>query len=211
MNIEKPIVHNETTENLTNAQLVKLLKAIDADIHPQAGPMMKMALFTGARRGELFKLQWKHIDFERGFILLVDPKGGPDQKIPLNNLARDLLKNHPREQSFFVFPGRSGGQRVNIGKQVRKIANDAKLPKSFRPLHGCRHTFASMLASSGQADLYVIQKLLGHKNPQTTQRYAHLRNQTLKNASGIAASIIEDAVKGTKENEKKIINLEEHS
>ena len=203
--IEKPIVHNETTENLTNAQLAKLLKAIDADEHPQAGPMMKMALFTGARRGELFKLKWKHIDFERAFITLEDPKGGPDQIIPLNNSAKELLKNHPREKSPFVFPGRKGGQRVNIGKQVRKIANDAKLPKTFRPLHGLRHVYASMLASSGKVDLYVLQRLLTHKNPQTTQRYAHLRDEALKRASDVAGELLKSATEAKKNvNIKKV-------
>jgi integrase len=203
--IEKPIVHNVKTEDLSNAQLVKLLKAIDADEHPQAGPMMKFALFTGLRRGEMFKLKWRHIDFERGFLTLRDPKGGPDQIIPLNNSAKELLKNHPREKSPFVFPGRKGGQRVNIGKQVRKIADDAKLPKNFRPLHGLRHTYASMLASSGQVDLYVLQKLLTHKNPQTTQRYAHLRDKALKKASDLAGDIINETLK---EKSKKVVNLE---
>lgn len=208
--IEKPIVHNMKTEDLSNAQLVKLLKTIDADEHPQAGPMMKFALFTGMRRGEMFKLKWKHVDFERGFLTLRDPKGGKDQLIPLNNSARDLLKNHQRVQSLFVFPGRSGGQRVNIGKQVRKIADKAKLPKSFRPLHGLRHVYASMLASSGQVDLYVLQKLLTHKSPQMTQRYAHLRDETLKQASDLAGEIIQEAANSSKDaDDKKVINLED--
>ena len=52
-----PQVYNEKTEDLTPEQLKKLLEAIDEDIHPQAGTIMKMALFTGMRRGELFKLK----------------------------------------------------------------------------------------------------------------------------------------------------------
>ncbi|MEA3437574.1 MAG: integrase, partial [Thermodesulfobacteriota bacterium] len=89
--IELPRVNSEKTEDLTPGQLQNLLKAIDADSNTYAGNMMKMALYTGMRRGEMFKLKWKNIDFEHGFIELVDPKGGPDQKIPLNNAARDLL------------------------------------------------------------------------------------------------------------------------
>jgi len=79
-----------------------ILEAIERDTNIQAANMMKLALFTGMRRGEMFKLKWKDIDFNRGFINIKDPKGGPDQKIPLNDAARDLLKSHPRTKSQFV-------------------------------------------------------------------------------------------------------------
>lgn len=131
--MQKPTVNNVKTEDLTNDQLKKLLEAIEADEHPQAGPIMKMALFTGMRQGELFKLKWKDIDFEKGFITLRDPKGGPDQKIPLNVPAKTLLELHPKT-SPYVFPGRKGSQRTEIAKQVRSIADAAGLPKDFRPL-----------------------------------------------------------------------------
>ena len=58
-----------------------------------------------------------------------------------------------------------------------------------------------MLASSGKVDMYTLQKLLTHKNPQMTQRYAHLRDETLKNASNLAGDLIGQAVK--KKDEKK--------
>ena len=51
------------------------------------------------------------------------------------------------------------------------------------PLHGLRHVFASTLASSGKVDMYTLQKLLTHKSPIMTQRYAHLRDDALKRAS----------------------------
>lgn len=209
--IKKPTAQNLVTEDLTPEQIKKLLDVIDADTHPHAGPMMKLALFTGMRRGEMFKLKWNHIDTERGFITIRDPKGGEDQTIPLNDSAHDLLESHPRTQSPFVFPGRNGNQRVNISKAVNEIKKKAGLPVKFRPLHGLRHVFASMLASSGKVDMYVLQKLLTHKGPTMTQRYAHLRDDTLKNASGIAASIIEEVAKGTKKNKPKTINIGGHS
>ena len=143
--IEMPQVDNEKTEDLTPDQLAKLLKAIEKDSNTMAANMMKMALFTGMRRGEMFKLKWKDIDFNRGFINIIDPKGGPDQKIPLNDAARDLLKSHPRTRSLFVFPGRWGRQRTDIKHQVNRIKDDAGLPKDFRALHGLRHVYASML------------------------------------------------------------------
>ena len=58
---------------------------------------MRMALFTGMRRGELFKLQWQDIDFDRGFIHILGPKGGKDQTIPLNQAAREVLGKSPQD------------------------------------------------------------------------------------------------------------------
>ena len=206
--IEMPQVYNEKTEDLTPEQLTKLLEAIDKDIHPQAGTIMKMALFSGMRRGEIFKLRWKDIDFERGFITIRDPKGGPDQKIPLNDAARELLDSHPRSKSPFVFPGRGGKQRTDINHQVGRIKKKAGLPKYFRALHGLRHVYASMLASSGEVDMYTLQKLLTHKSPVMTQRYAHLRDEALKRASDLAGDIIRETING--EDKQKVISLEDH-
>jgi len=187
--IQMPSVDNAKTEDLTTEQLQALLKTIDQDKHPLAGLMMKMALFTGMRRGEMFRLKWSDVDFYRGFINIRDPKGGKDARIPLNDAARGLLKDM-EETSEFVFPGLRGGQRVNIGKQVAKIRDDAGLPPDFRPLHGLRHVYASMLASSGKVDMYVLQKLLTHKSAAMTQRYAHLRDDALKRAATVATDII---------------------
>ncbi len=81
--------------------------------------------------------------------------------------------------------------RAYINKQVIRIKERAGLPKNFRALHGLRHVYASTLASSGQVDMYTLQKLLTHKSPSMTQRYAHLRDEALKNASNLAAILIE--------------------
>jgi integrase len=159
-----------------------------------------MALYTGMRRGELFKLEWKHIDFDRGFINIIDPKGGPSQTIPLNDAARAILRDHPRtKDSPYVFPGRSGKRRVTVQVAANRVKKAAGLPKDFRPLHGLRHAFASMMASSGRVDMYSLQKLLTHKSPSMTQRYAHLRDNALKRASDAAVDVINDALAETKE------------
>ena len=78
----------------------------------------------------------------------------------------------------------------------------------FRALHGLRHVYASMLASSGKVDMYTLQKLMTHKSPQMTQRYAHLRDESLRAASDLAGSIIEQAAhrKG-----KEVIQLAERT
>lgn len=194
-NVDLPKVNNQKIEDLTPEQLASLLKAIEEDSNIQAGNLMKMVLFTGMRRSECFRLKWKHINFETGFITLEAPKGGVDQKIPLNKEARHLLENHQRTESEYVFPGRGGNRRTDIKHQVNRIKEAAGIPRGFRALHGLRHVYASMLASSGKVDMYTLQKLLTHKSPQMTQRYAHLRDEALKSASDLAGEIIGEAMK----------------
>ena len=203
-NIQMPKVNNQTTEDLTGEELQRLLETIDEYPNIQAANLMKFVLFTGMRRGEVFKLKWSHVDFEKGFIKIADPKGGVDQTIPLNDQARKILLNHPKTDSPFAFPGRNGEQRVDIKRQVNRIKELAGLPKNFRALQGLRHVYASILASSGEVDLYTLQKLLTHKSPIMTQRYAHLRDKTLKSASNLAGKLIEKNANTTFEQNRKI-------
>lgn len=207
--VQKPTVNNIKTEDLTQEQLGRLLDAIDKDSNRQVADLMKLALFTGMRRGELFGLEWKDIDVDRGFINIRDPKSGVDQVIPMNEPARSLLALHEKTESPYVFPGQRGEKRVTAQIAVNRIKKHAGLPKDFRPLHGLRHTYASMLASSGQVDMYVLQRLLTHKSPLMTQRYAHLRDEALKKASDLAGDIIGDALNG--KTSGKVINLKKQN
>jgi integrase len=195
--IEMPKVDNVKTEDLSSEQLESLLKAIEVSDNYIAGGMMLTALYSGMRRGEMFKLCWDDIDYERRFIYLRDPKGSVSQKIPLNGSLRKVFKELP-QISKFVFPGKGGGQLVDISKSVNKIKAAAGIPKNFRALHGLRHVYATMLASSGKVDMYTLQKLLTHKSPQMTQRYAHLRDEALRDASDLADDIISSAMQKNK-------------
>jgi len=197
-------VDNLKTEDLTSEQIKRLLTAINNSNDIQAAHLMKLALYTGMRRGELFNLKWSDVDFQRGFISIRNPKGGVSQKIPLNDQARQILESHPKTkvlidnvlkttENIFVKP--DGEPFTYIWRRVNPIKEAAGIPNDFRVLHGLRHTYASMLASSGQVDLYTLQKLLTHKSPQMTQRYAHLRDETLKKASSLAGQIIDAAMK----------------
>jgi integrase len=200
-------VHNLKTEDLTSEQLAALMESINEDYDCQAANLMRLALCTGMRRGELFKLKWADIDFERGYLTIRSPKGGKNQVVPLNQAARDVLEMHPRDDdSPFVFPGRGGKQRTDIKRGVNRIKEKAGLPPDFRPLHGLRHVFASMLASSGQVDLYTLQKLLTHKSPGMTQRYAHLRDEALRRASDLAGDLIDQAMNGM---QAQVVNQKE--
>ena len=185
---EMPKINNIKTEDLTPEQLSALMEAIETSPNKPAANMMLMALYTGMRKGEIFKLRWNDIDFNRGFITLGDPKNGTDQRIPLNNSARSVLEKQPRK-SEYIFPGRKNGPTKEMRIPFRRICDNAGLPKDFRPMHGLRHVFASTLASSGQVDMYTLQKLLTHKTPSMVQRYAHLRDDAMQRASEVAGDI----------------------
>lgn len=184
--IPKPSVNNQKTEDLTPEQLKRLLKALDEADDIQIANLMKLALFTGMRRGEIFKLKWEHVDLDKGFLTIKDPKGGKDAIIPINEPTRELLETQHKKRSPYVFPAKSGKMRTDIRREANKIKKAAGLPDDFRALHGLRHAFASMMASSGEVDMYTLQKLLTHKSPVMTQRYAHLRDETLKKAGKVA-------------------------
>jgi integrase len=135
--IEMPKVNNIKTEDLTPQQLARLLEALEKAPNLQVAHLMKMALLTGMRRGELFRLKWDDIDFERDFIHIRDPKGGQDQKIPLNGKARELLQSHPKTDSPYLFPGRNGGKRwtsiTRLGRSKKRRAS----PKISGPFMAC--------------------------------------------------------------------------
>jgi integrase len=145
--------------------------------------LVKFALFTGLRRGELFNLQWENVDRKNGWIYLSDTKGGKDSYLPISDEALMILNeaiNHlPYSDCPYVFPNRHGNKRTTISKIWSRIKKRAKIGHEFR-FHGLRHTYASYLASSGKVSQYTLQKLLTHKTPQMTQRYAHLFDETLR-------------------------------
>lgn len=201
--IEMPRVDNLKTEDLSPTQIQKLLKVLEKEPDIQAAGIVRIALFTGMRRGEIFRLKWDDVDFHRGFIAIREPKGGENQFIPLNSQARAVLENHPHSDSPYVFPGNYGKLRVECKKPMARIKKLAGFPPGFRPLHGLRHTYASMLASSGQVDMYMLQKLLTHKTPQMTQRYAHLRDEAFTNAAKTAGDIFNEVMGKEKSSNKE--------
>jgi integrase len=193
--ITMPKVTGVTIEDLDEDQVKRLLAAIEADPDKRAGNIMLIALFTGMRRGEIFKLKWEDLDFQRGFIHIRGPKGGKDETIPMNGKVRVVFESTPKIGEY-VFPGKHGNKLVTIQRSLRRIRKAAGLPATFRPLHGLRHAFASRLASSGQVDMYTLQKLLTHKSPVMTQRYAHLRDESLRRASELAGALVDNVASG---------------
>jgi integrase len=192
LHITMPTVDNKVTENLTPEQVQKLLQALDEEQDQVQASLVRLALFTGMRRGALLNLQWTDLDFTRGFITLRGDvaKKQKTETIPMNEQARNILTALERGNSPYVFPGRYDDKpRGNISPMLKRVREKAGLPETFRPLHGLRHSFASWLASSGQVSMYELQKLLTHSSPQMTQRYAHLHDDALRKASSVAGTL----------------------
>ena len=147
------------------------------------------------RKGALLALRGLDADsIDRSIITLrgESAKKGKTDYIPMTAAARSVLESIVNKTSDYVFPGKNGGMRSDYRRIARRVKEKAGLPKNFRPLHGLRHNYASRLASSGEVELYILQKLLTHSSPQMTQRYAHLRDETLMKAASIADSMILD-------------------
>ncbi len=198
--IQVPKVHNEKTEDLAPAQLKKLLEVIDyhetyRTPYRWGAYMMRLVLLTGVRRSELLRLRWDDIDWHRGNILLRDAKSGRDETIPLSSHTRHLLERIREAEpsgSEYIIPGRAGGKRSDIRRQIGRVKAEAELPPDFRPLHGLRHVFASGLISRG-VSLDVVARLLTHKSRSVTGRYAHIRDDALREAAQLAGELIEQA------------------
>jgi integrase len=186
----------QKTEDMTGGQMARYIRTCREWPDPQEGNFQLLEIFSGIRRSEARSLKWSDVDFDRGFIMLRDPKSGEDERIPMNDAAAELLQAHPREEgSVYVFTGEKGGPRGfrQIGESSRAMRDAAGLPKDFRPNHGLRHTFASHLASSGEVDLFTLQKMMTHKSPTMTRRYAHLRDDALKRGSNVMSRIVKEA------------------
>ena len=189
-------VDNIKTEVLTDEELVRFMRALDDEPDQNAAALLRLALVTGIRKGALLALQWSDCDFDRDIITLRGEaaKKGKTEHIPMSRAARTVLESIDRTNSQFVFPGKDGNQRKDFRRIARRVKERAELPKDFRPIHGLRHNFASRLASSGQVDMYTLQKLLTHESPLMTQRYAHLADEAMKRAAEIGTMALLSSV-----------------
>jgi integrase len=146
---------------------------------------VRLLILTGCRRSEILDLQWRDVDLERRALRLRDSKTGP-KTIPLNAPAAMVLEGLERTCAW-VIPNAEGTGPISLSKPWERIRTTAGLP-GLR-VHDLRHSFASVGAGSG-ISLYMIGKLLGHTQAVTTQRYAHLADDPLREASeAIAARV----------------------
>jgi integrase len=121
-----------------------------------------------------------YIDFDRSCLHLLDSKTG-EKRVPLGAPALELLNRLPRvEGTPFVFPGKAGGHYVGLQRVWNQIRCRAGLD-GVR-LHDLRHSYASTAVAAGDS-LYLVGKVLGHKQASTTQRYAHLSDDPLRDVA----------------------------
>lgn len=166
---------------LTPEELARLGDALAiAPIDPFAIAAIRLLILTGARLREVLHARWEHVDFERGIIFLPDSKTGK-KPIFLNAAALVVLADLPRlDGSPHVFPGKKDGTpRNGLDRPWSAIRKAAGLD-GLR-IHDLRHSFASIGAGGGLG-LPIIGKLLGHSQAATTQRYAHLANDPVRQA-----------------------------
>ncbi len=185
--VSMPKVDNQKTEMLTDEEARRLLDTLDSWPNKESAAFIKFAMFTGMRRGELMRLAWNDVDFERGAVTLRNPKGGKTTTISVSTQALDTVRDLP-VTSELVFPGKGGMTRYDFKGPWQRIRKAAGLPVDFR-FHGLRHHFASTLVSNG-VDMAVVSKMLTHKDLSTTQRYAHLSPGALKEAARMSGELL---------------------
>lgn len=161
---------------------------------PQVLLALQLLIYTGCRRNEILELRWDWIDFTHKRINFPDSKTGK-KTLDLNDAVIELLHKVERVVGNpFVIVGKNGQKHlVNLRKPWQRIMKRAGL-ENIR-LHDLRHSFASVGAASGLS-LPMIGKLLSHKQATTTQRYAHLTGEVVREASNIVGNSITAALEG---------------
>jgi integrase len=201
---------------LTTQELHRFTEALDAYPDQNAADALRLLLLTGAREGEVLKADWPQFDLQRG--VWTKPSHHTKEKkiehVPLSAAALDLLRKMKRMDGATgpLFPGANGKPRVTLRRPWVQICKAAGLSDVFtlqgkrrtitksKPtfrIHDLRHSFASHLVSNG-VSLHIVGKLLGHTQSQTTQRYAHVADQALRDASNRMGEIFRTASKRKK-------------
>lgn len=186
---------------LSKDELPRFLRALEDDDDSLSVAAIRLLLFTGCRRGEIMSLKWDQVRMDEERIFLPDTKNGRSRTVHLNARAIEVLLDLQEKKeeeartalSDYVFPSRQGtrkGHLFDLRKPFERACREAGI-ENFR-VHDLRHTFASMAVMSG-ASLYDVQKLLGHQDIAMTQRYAHLSDNSLKEATAGVASFLDKA------------------
>ncbi len=174
---------------LTDEEFEKLLEARPEWLRP----IVLTARHTGLRRENILSLRWHQVDLSRRVITVERTKNGERLGIPINDTLMGLFKKFSKVRYIgggYVFyhppakkkgtKGAFNGRRYYEVKTAFRNALDEAGIQNFR-FHDLRHCFASALVQRG-ADLYEVQRLLGHKSQAMTQRYAHLAPENLRKA-----------------------------
>ena len=193
--VKKLVEQNQIERYLSEDELKRLMNVLanhhahDIDNQIIVG-IVEMLLLTGARKGEVLNLKWSDLDENNHLWKLNENKSGKPRIIQLNSQAQQIIRRMSRKYLYVFANPKTGLPFNDIRKTFQKILEAAQI-ENFR-IHDLRHNFASMAVNNG-CDIYVVQHLLGHASPTTTQRYAHLRQDTLRNASEMLAERINSA------------------
>ena len=195
---------NRRERFLSPAEIARLSEALAASPEQASANAVRLLLLTGARRGEMLGAKWSEFDLAAG--TWVKPGSRTKQRtlhrVPLSVPAISLLsqmKAAAGNDATYVFPSTSrpgpDGLRTEQPMQTLKTMWSGVRRKAGLDdvhLHDLRHSFASLLASGG-ASLPLIGALLGHSNPITTNRYAHLADNPLRAATERVGAIVAGA------------------
>jgi integrase len=149
---------------------------------PWLRELMLFAIHSGMRMGEILGLTWAGVDLFRRTVTVFKAKNGERRTIPLNQTAVALLTDKAGSRSVnteLVFPSEAQTRlnASNISRSLHLALGKAKMTDFH--FHDLRHTCATRMVQAG-VDLYKVQRLLGHKSPIMTQRYAHHCPESLR-------------------------------
>jgi integrase len=189
--IHIPAFDNCRTRFLTMEEVQKILSTLKS----KSKQIYNMALFSilsGTRAGEIINLCWENVNFNTGFITLVDTKNkNKTRHIPMVKKVVELFKNlHEENARGPVFKNKDGKKMLYLSNEfasaVKELGfNDGVAdPRQRVVFHTLRHSYASWLMMDG-ADLYVVKELLGHSTTAMTERYSHLSPEHLKKTAGL--------------------------
>ncbi len=179
----------------------------EATVSPQAAAAIRMLAITGCRVNEVLRLRWEDVDRERGYATIREHKtsntADAPKTIPLTSPVLDILDGLPRTEGHpYIFEGiRAARPLTDLRRPWQRAVELAGL-ENVR-LHDLRHTVGSVGASGGLAGdedrdapmtLRVVGGVLGHKSMQSTDRYAHVQDETTRAAAAQIAARIAEAM-----------------
>jgi len=182
-------VDNKRERFLSQEEMQRLYISVLASDNPMLKYIVPMLLVTGARKREVLDARWDDFDPENRLWRIPFTKSGRPRTVPMSDGVMSVLDAVPRiAGSIYVFPNPSTKMPfVTIHNTWDKARRQAGL--GGVRMHDLRHSFASILINSGRS-LYEVQHLLGHTQVKTTERYAHLQQDTLLQAASVVPNII---------------------
>ena len=186
----EPFEDNGARERyLTEEEVGRLFDELDKNPNVQVAQVIRLLLYTGARKREILDARWEHIDFIRRLLTVPLSKSGKPRYIPLSDAAMEILQSMPRQEDvpWVFYNPKTKKPLVSIFCAWGTIREKLGMPELR--LHDLRHSFASFLVNSGRS-LYEVQKLLGHHDPKVTMRYAHLSPAALIDAANVVGELV---------------------